>query len=325
MKKWGVLLAIGLLLSGCGSASPKSPAPIQIGEESVSREEFMLYFYEAQAYFEYNGGDTVWELDFDGQSAREVAKDRALASLKNVKLAGAHAGDFGVSLTEEEKSQAAEEGQSLYQSLTEEERAYIGLSEEEYSRVMTENSLYQKVYDTVTAGYEPTDGEWEAYYQENAESLREAATYIRISTILTADAATGEQVYQALLAGEDMARLSQEYEIDEDSKATVGQLEAYVGALLSDFGWDLTGAKAGDILPPFVEEEGTYVVRVEEVEAPAEDEVRAYAESSYTAYRRQELFEQAYQSWEEATTTRVDEDFWNGLRIFRDTEESVEK
>ena len=314
------ILAVFILLTGCQSPGTAAQAPVQVGEAAVSAEEFTLYFYEAQAYFEYSGGPDIWDIDFDGQSAAEVAKERALTSLKNVKLAVAHAGDFHVSLTEDDRAQAAAQAEALYDSLTEAEQGYIGLSREEYGAIMEENWLYQKVYDAVTAGYEGEEEELQAYYEANADGLRLAATYVRLSSILTEDEATGNLVYRALLDGADMAELSQEYEIEEESKENLGRIETYVGALLADYDWDLTGAQPGDILPPFVEEEGAYVIRVEEVISPDEDEVYAYAEESYISYRKQELFDQAYTGWDEAAVTTVDQDFWDGLQIFSQTQ-----
>ena len=164
-KKAGAILLAAILLCGCAKSTKTPQGVVSINGENISRAEFLLYYYESQMYFESSGGQDIWKTDFNGQSAQEVAKERALTSLKTVKLSAAHASDFGVKLTDDQKSTAATQAQSLYDSLTQEERDYIGLAREEYDRILQENAVYQAVFSAIAQGFALDQTDFEAYYQ----------------------------------------------------------------------------------------------------------------------------------------------------------------
>lgn len=317
LGRWiGLLSLLVLLLSACGDdRSAEKDGPVAINGEPVSTAEFMLYFFEAQEYFAYIGGEEIWDTDFDGQSAEEVAKERAMNTVKTVKLTAAHAEDFGVSLTEDDKKAALDQAQTLYDSLSEAERAYIGLSLEEITAIMEENVLYESTYGAIAAGYTLDEADFEAFYENNADLYRQTSTMVILSTILVADEVTADMLFDRIMAGEDMAALSEAYEIEEEAKGDIGHMEAYVGQLQEDFGWDLTDVLPGQVLRPVAAPEGYYVIRVDEVIGPDEEEVRAYAESYYTTSMQTQLFDQAFRKWEEAAEVTKNEALWNAIHI----------
>ena len=70
------VMILGLLITGCASAKNDSTEDyvVKINDEAVSKEEFNIYLFETQKSFEQFGGTDIWDTDFDGKSAEDVAK-----------------------------------------------------------------------------------------------------------------------------------------------------------------------------------------------------------------------------------------------------------
>lgn len=309
-----------MVFSGCSLDKKGAEEVVKINDISVSAGEFMLYLYEAQTNFENLGGSDIWEMDFDGQAAEEVAKDNALNTLKLIKITCQKANDRNITLNEEEKEKAVKDGQELLNSLTEEERDFYSFTTEELEKVMTEKALYNKMYDEVTKDYVISEADFEVYFEQNKDALKDAYTVYSLKTILMADEKTAKEALERAKAGEDFNALFLEYEIDETQKEKGGMIEAYRGQLenLFNITFDLKPGEISEVLPAA---EGYYIVKAESVKEPdEEEELKPLMRKEYESMRKQQLFNQEYAKWQESAVAEKNEAVWNEIHVYKKAE-----
>ena len=75
MKRFisAILVTIIALISLSGCLGKGGDYVAEIGNTKIRRGEFMVYLIEQKKNFEEQGGSDIWEADFDGVSAIEVA------------------------------------------------------------------------------------------------------------------------------------------------------------------------------------------------------------------------------------------------------------
>ena len=81
------LCAALLVFCGCSAENGSGDWLIKIDGKSVSRMEYLIYLKETVQNYELIGGDDIWDTDFDGRTAEDVAKESAFNSLVAVKIA----------------------------------------------------------------------------------------------------------------------------------------------------------------------------------------------------------------------------------------------
>ena len=175
------VMILGLLITGCASAKNDSAEDyvVKINDEAVSKEEFNIYLFETQKSFEQFGGADIWDTDFDGKSAEDVAKDNTLTTVNKVKTSKQKAADMGITLTDEESEEAKTEAADMYGELTDDQKSKIGADEQLYQNVLMDNYLYSKVYEETVKDYTVDENSFEDYYNTYKDELAEQyKTYV---------------------------------------------------------------------------------------------------------------------------------------------------
>lgn len=174
MKKLILLISLMCMtLVGCTSAKTEevSEYAVKINDTEVSKEEFSIYLHEVQKNFEEVGGEGIWETDFDGKDAVEVAKDNALSTLVLTKLSVEKAEENNTELPKELKSGAEEQAKYVYESLTNEEKDAIGADLDLYKKVFVENALSVIVYDDTVKPYVVNYDGFEDFYEAAKDEI----------------------------------------------------------------------------------------------------------------------------------------------------------
>lgn len=157
------ILIFAAALSGCQSIDSHNYV-MSVDDEKISTDEFNVYLTEQVKNFEKQGGADIWEVDFDGVPAKQVAKQNATNTLIMVKAAVKHADQLGVSLNDEEKLNAHKQS---------EEFNNISTDVELLNKIMEESAIQIKVYDKITGSYQINNDEFEnylySYYTQNKE------------------------------------------------------------------------------------------------------------------------------------------------------------
>ncbi len=176
MKKFlCAVMILGLFITGCASASNASAEDyvVKINDEAVSKAEFNIYLFETQKSFEQFGGADIWDTDFDGRTAEEVAKDNTLTTINKVKASKQKAADMGITLTDEEGEEAKAEADNMYDELTDDQKSKIGADKQLYRDVLMDNYLYSKVYEETVKDYTVDEDGFEDYYNTYKDEIVE--------------------------------------------------------------------------------------------------------------------------------------------------------
>ena len=139
-------------------------------------------------------GTDLWE-SYDADLEQYV-KDVTIQELTHIACMDILAENQDMHLSEQEKKQAARAAKEYYQSLTEEEKTFIGLYEREIRTAYEEYALAEKLYHALTQG---TD----------EEVSDDEARVMRVKQIYITDQAKAQSYLTQLQGGTDFETLAQ--------------------------------------------------------------------------------------------------------------------
>ncbi|NDO47330.1 peptidyl-prolyl cis-trans isomerase [Clostridium sp. MD294] len=321
MKKLKSILAMLLCfllfaVTGCSKQIDSENIIATVDGKAISKSEYMLYLYEATKDFNEIGGNDIWETDFDGQSAENVVKERAFTTMLHVKVTAEKAGKYKVSLSEQDKSAAKQEGDTELASMTEQQKNIISISQQDIYRIMEDTSLYRKVVEAVTKDYQLSEADFNAYFEQNKEAQRTAYTQYTINTILLPDQQTAQEVSQRLNQGEDFQTVSQIYETNstQKEKEFAGTIEVYKNKLDTILNMDFY-FEQGQITDPISTEEGYYIIRIEQKSVPDDAQLKEMIKAEYTASMKQQVFTDELNQWLSDAEVERNDSVWNSIEM----------
>lgn len=317
-----------MFLPGCSNINLSDQEYIAIiNDEKLSVEEFRVYLWRIKQVYQSIGQEDIWETKFDGKPAEEVAKERALDSVKSIKLQVQEAKKMKISLTDEEKEQINVQADLLKSQIGEEEMNNMGIFDATIAKVTEENILSQKLYSEVTKGFVGNEEEFEEFFAQNKDALKQ----IKVKHVLlkTHDLKNGElvplseeeqdqakqdaqEVLERAKAGEDFASLVQEYSQDEASLPSDGE---YVfgknQGMDPDFESAAFGLKVGEISDLVNTSYGYHIIKLEEEIEPDKD----LTEQSYLELKKQSFYQSKVQEWADRSTVEVNEEVWETIKV----------
>lgn len=310
-----MLFCLSLItIAGCSKSIPKEDIIATINGKAISKSEYMLYLYEATKDFNAIGGDDIWETDFDGQSAEDVVKERAFVTMLHVKVTSEKANKYQVSLSNEEKTSAKIDGDAELNSMTEEQKNIISISDQDMYKIMEDTLLYKKVIEAVTKNYQPSETEFHAYFEQNKETQRAAYTEYTISNIVVSDQQTAQQISQRLKEGEDFQMLLQEYKSNTQKNQNSSVMETYKNRLDSAFDMDFN-LEQGQISEPISTSEGYFVIRVDKKSVPDDTQLKEIMRAEYTTAMKQKVFTDELNQWISDIEIERHDAVWNSVEM----------
>ena len=153
-------------------------------------------------------GTDLWE-SYDADLEQYV-KDVTVQELTHIACMDILAENQDMHLSEQEKKQAARAAKEYYQSLTEEEKTFIGLYEREIRTAYEEYALAEKLYHALTQG---TD---EEISDDEARVVRVQQIYVKEKEALRA-------VQENLAAGDDFASVASAYNQSREFERTIAR------------------------------------------------------------------------------------------------------
>lgn len=155
-----VFLVLVLIMSGCGTdkkkevAEKNSTVVFQYGDSIVTLGEVYIYAQTVGERYERQYGEDVWSLNLDsGDGQKEpmvdVIKREIVDEIVRIKTLVAHAGEYKVELSENEKNQITEDATAFYEGLTDQDISDMELSYEKIYKVMEENTIADKVKEKI--------------------------------------------------------------------------------------------------------------------------------------------------------------------------------
>ena len=321
MKRFisAILVTIIALISLSGCLGKGGDYVAEIGNTKISRGEFMVYLIEQKKNFEEQGGSDIWEADFDGVSAIEVAKQNALDSITMVKSAVKQTDSLGIKLDEKDISDIDNQTKSLMSEFSSEELTELSLDYDKIHSILEESALQSKVYDYVTSNYVVNSDEMNKYIEEyKKKNAGEFNTYTVQELFVQGDVEGSNQnytkaqdAYNKIKNGADFSSVAKEISPDLDTNSKTLDIILYgedvLQAIYKTAKGNVTFISATD---------GYYIFKVNDI-APTDnaDKIKEL-ENQYTESKKQQIYQAQIIQWSGNTSVKKNEDVWNSITSF---------
>ncbi len=163
------LLALSVSLTGCGRQLDGTQTVAVMDETNIPLSEvnLMLRYQQAQMETYYGGmmGSNIYQQDIEGNGTiyGETAKTALMTSFEQMYILEAEAGNYEVSLTEEEKNSITEAARQFMADNTDTKvQAALTASQGTVERVLTLLTLQAKMQDALTADVDTNVSDEEA-------------------------------------------------------------------------------------------------------------------------------------------------------------------
>lgn len=152
-----LLLICALFASGCGrrlvmTRGYKEDELFRVGNTQCRLPEYNVFLLNLQKQCERTFGHDVWEGP-KGAELKEAVFQRALSEVSRLKVMLLLAVQDNIMLTDAEENVADEAEMEYYESISEAEREYLGISEEALRVLFVQYALAQKVYNSAGTSF----------------------------------------------------------------------------------------------------------------------------------------------------------------------------
>ena len=321
MKRFifAILVTIIALISLSGCLGKGGDYVAEIGNTKRSRGEFMVYLIEQKKNFEEQGGSDIWEADFDGVSAIEVAKQNALDSITMVKSAVKQTDSLGIKLDEKDISDIDNQTKSLMSEFSSEELTELSLDYDKIHSILEESALQSKVYDYVTSNYVVNSDEMNKYIEEyKKKNAGEFNTYTVQELFVQGDVEGSNQnytkaqdAYNKIKNGADFSSVAKEISPDLDTNSKTLDINLYGEDVLQS----IYKTAKGNVT--FISAtDGYYIFKVNDITPTDNTDKIKELENQYTESKKQQIYQAQITQWSGNTSVKKNEDVWNSITSF---------
>lgn len=321
MKRFisAILVTIIALISLSGCLGKGGDYVAEIGNTKISRGEFMVYLIEQKKNFEEQGGSDIWEADFDGVSAIEVAKQNALDSITMVKSAVKQTDSLGIKLDEKDISDIDNQTKSLMSEFSLEELTELSLDYDKIHSILEESALQSKVYDYVTSNYVVNSDEMNKYIEEyKKKNAGEFNTYTVQELFVQGDVEGSNQnytkaqdAYNKIKNGADFSSVAKEISPDLNTNSKTLDINLYGEDVLQS----IYKTAKGNVT--FISAtDGYYIFKVNDITPTDNTDKIKELENQYTESKKQQIYQAQITQWSGNTSVKKNEDVWNSITSF---------
>lgn len=321
MKRFisAILVTIIALISLSGCLGKGGDYVAEIGNTKISRGEFMVYLIEQKKNFEEQGGSDIWEADFDGVSAIEVAKQNALDSITMVKSAVKQTDSLGIKLDEKDISDIDNQTKSLMSEFSSEELTELSLDYDKIHSILEESALQSKVYDYVTSNYVVNSDEMNKYIEEyKKKNAGEFNTYTVQELFVQGDVEGSNQnytkaqdAYNKIKNGADFSSVAKEISPDLNTNSKTLDINLYGEDVLQS----IYKTAKGNVT--FISAtDGYYIFKVNDITPTDNADKIKELENQYTESKKQQIYQAQITQWSGNTSVKKNEDVWNSITSF---------
>ena len=155
-----VVLGISVLLGGCSlgktdivfTTGLSANEVFKIEHEKVSLAEAKVYLCNYQNLYGNVYGIDLWEQQYQTDDLEQYVKDVTLSEMTRVICMDQLAEQKEITLSKEEKTNLKLAAKEYYESLNEEEKSYMDVSEATIEKLYENYALASKVYTSLTTG-----------------------------------------------------------------------------------------------------------------------------------------------------------------------------
>ncbi|MGL4799452.1 MAG: peptidylprolyl isomerase [Cellulosilyticaceae bacterium] len=296
MKKFKKVLAVALSatlfmtgLTGCSGnqgVAKDQPIVAVIDGVEVPQSLYRTYLWSAQQILEQISGPLIWDMELEGKSTEEWAKENALESATLSVVAEKKAEEMKIEMTKEDKK-AAKEDAEQFGKVNGAVLESHGFTVADVEQVLLAAKLSAKVQEKLMSNYVPVEEDVQKFVEENQDLYATVtAKHVLIETVdemgqplpeaeLKEKEALANEVLQKALAGEDMATLAKEYSEDPGSKDKGGEYTFPRGQMVKEFEEAAFNGKDGEVYPELVKTNyGYHIIKTEAHHAADEAKMR---------------------------------------------------
>ncbi|WP_070001079.1 peptidylprolyl isomerase [Cellulosilyticum sp. I15G10I2] len=273
---------ITIMLIGCGATEN---TVVTINNEKISESLYRIYLWTTQQEFE-SLTPNIWDMELEGKKTEDVAKERALDSIKLSVAAKQRAKELGIQLSREEKSSIKDKSKEIIQNRPELVKE-LGFKQRDVEEFLSYGSLIEKVIQRISESYMPNEDEISA----EMELIRSDYEKVTVKHVLIgnkdeqgddlpadkmeAAQLLAEEILQKALAGEDVAELAKKYSEDPGSKDSGGEYTFGRGRMVPEFEEASFTGEVGKVYPKLVETSyGYHIIKIENHELGSEDQIK---------------------------------------------------
>lgn len=321
----GIIILIGILLTGCGEKHTKivlhtgfgGDEVFRIEQMSCSLPEVMVYLTTTQSRYEKVYGERIWEVSLDGVTLEENMKDMVLAQLSQIKAMNLLAEQEKITLSKDETKKVEEAAEVFYKTLSKEEIKLLNADKDLIRRLYKEYAIANKVYYYLIKDINPEVSDDEArtitvdhiliktyFLDENNQKVEYDAVQKREAF------AKALEVQQKADSGISFDSLIAAY--NEDSQS---QYSFRKGEMNLEFETAAFNLGKGEISEIIETEYGYHIIKCittfnqEETDA---NKIRIVEK------KREEVFGQRYSEFAAELTKAVNTDLWEEITLIRD-------
>ncbi len=273
---------ITIALVGCSAADP---VVVTISNEKISESLYRIYLWTTQQEFE-SLTPNIWDMELEGKKTEDVAKERALDSIKLSVAAKQKAKELGIELSKEEKNDIRNNAKDIVQNKPELVKQ-LNIKQKDLEEFFSYGSLIEKVVQKIGDSYVPNEEELNA----EIELIRGSYEKVTVKHVLIGNKdeqgqalpedkalevrELAEEVLKRALDGEDMAELAKKYSEDPGSKDKGGEYTFGRGRMVPEFEEASFTGEVGKVYPTLVETSyGYHIIKVEDHQMGDENQIK---------------------------------------------------
>ena len=300
-----IMLCLTMFLAGCQignkdivvSSTVGNRQVFKIGGSACGLKEARVYLTNYQNIYGTAYGVDLWKHDFGVDSLVDYVKAVTMEELTRVYCMDLLAESREMSLSEEEKEAVSSAAREYYDSLSEEEHTYLGVSESDIEEYYSHYALAQKLYNSLTN-------------EVNAEVSDDEARVMEIMQIFVTDAGKAAEVSAKLQGGDDFASVANNYNELAAIQVTISRDDVPKEVEEVAFAMD-NNQVSGEIAV----ENGYYFIKCLN---KYNEELTEANKSNIVEKREKEAFDDVYNEYVSSLNSSLNEELWKEIKLNTD-------
>ncbi len=266
----------------------------RIGKQSCPRSEALVYLANAKNLYGVVDGTSLWTGEYSTAALSDGIKKNVLNHLARVYTLDIYAEENDITLTDIEMDRVSDAADEYFESLSEKEKEYLGVSRSDIAEMYARYGTAMKVYADLMN-------------QVDEEVSEDEARIMDAYVLYTTDEAEAKKVRKALANGNDFMNLLGSYGEGDRSLLSFGRgtyEEAVESRMFSLDDGEISGMITGS--------DGFYFVKCED---KYDEELSEANKSSILKKRKEEVIENIIKQQYEEYDSLIDKELWDGLSV----------
>jgi len=301
-----LVLAGAIVMSACSVGSKKvvinnnvsnNYSVFSIGDKKMSIKEATVYVANFSNFYGNAYGVDLWDIGFKKRELSNYVKDAALQEMTQVVCLNLMAEEAGVVLEDSELDKVDLAAADYYESLSQEEKSYFDVSEEDIINMYSEYVLAKKMYSSLVVGID-------------SEVSEDEARIMVAKRIFTSDVNKATEVVTKLSNGEDFSSVASAYNTENEMDITFGR-----GDLPDEVVEAAFDLNEGEYTSCIQTDKGYYFIYCVN---RYDEELTAENKEKIIANREQAAFERVYAEYEASKESEIYKENWNAIVVRQD-------